>query len=91
MKLAEFLNAQRGRTQAVAKAAGMAPAFLSQIANGVRPCPAEWGAELERQCEANVRRWELRPDDWHRIWPELIGSEGAPDVPSAQPTAQEAA
>ena len=25
-----------------------------------------------------VRRWHLRPDDWHRIWPELIGAEGAP-------------
>lgn len=30
-----------------------------------------------------VPRWELRPDDWHRIWPELIGTEGAPDVPAA--------
>jgi hypothetical protein len=26
---------------------------------------------------------------WHRIWPELIGAEGAPDVP--EPTTQEAA
>ena len=25
----------------------------------------------------------------HRIWPELIGAEGAPDVP--EPTTQEAA
>jgi len=25
-----------------------------------------------------VMRWHLRPDDWHCIWPELIGAEGAP-------------
>ena len=28
-----------------------------------------------------VKRWDLRPDDWYRIWPELIGKEGAPAVP----------
>lgn len=31
-----------------------------------------------------VRRWELRPDDWYRIWPELIGAEGAPSVPGVK-------
>lgn len=29
----------------------------------------------------DVNPWDLRPLDWHRIWPELIGAEGAPDVP----------
>jgi DNA-binding transcriptional regulator YdaS (Cro superfamily) len=28
-----------------------------------------------------VMRWDLRPDDWNRIWPELIGTKGAPPVP----------
>ena len=45
-------------------------------------------------CEKNsggiVRRWDLRPDDWHRIWPELIGAEGAP-APFPIPAAAEAA
>jgi len=27
-------------------------------------------------------------DDWHRIWPELIGTEGAPVVPAAQEAAE---
>lgn len=35
-------------------------------------------------------RWELRPDDWHLIWPELIGIEGAPDVPAPATTSTEA-
>ncbi len=38
-------------------------------------------AEIEAICKKAVRRWDLRPDDWHRIWPELIGTEGAPPVP----------
>ena len=28
-----------------------------------------------------IRRWDVCPDDWHRIWPELIGSDGAPALP----------
>ena len=28
-----------------------------------------------------VMRWDLRPEDWHRIWPELIGAPGAPAIP----------
>ena len=30
-----------------------------------------------------VKRWDLRPDDWHRIWPELIGADGAPEPAEA--------
>lgn len=30
-----------------------------------------------------VAYWDLRPADWHRIWPELIGTPGAPAVPEA--------
>ena len=82
MALLEYLSEEHGRMARVARVAGVAPAFLSQIANGVRPCPAERGAALERACGHEVRRWDLRPDDWHRIWPELIGTEGAPDVPA---------
>lgn len=61
---------------------GWAPAYLSQMAAGLRPVPERRGADLERACEMRVRRWDLFPDDWHRIWPELIGTEGAPPVPA---------
>ena len=88
MTLAEYLKQERGRLAAVAERAGLSVAFLSQIANGVRGTPAERGADIERGCDFAVRRWDLRPDDWHRIWPELIGADGAPPVPAEQ---QEAA
>jgi len=41
--------------------------------------PVEWCAEIERV--TGVPRWELRPDVWWKVWPELIGRSGAPDVP----------
>ena len=37
--------------------------------------PAEHCPAVSRL--TRVPRWELRPDDWFRIWPELIGVEGA--------------
>ena len=35
---------------------------------------------IEHHSAGRVRRWHLRPTDWHRIWPELIGMPGAPIV-----------
>jgi DNA-binding transcriptional regulator YdaS (Cro superfamily) len=87
MKLAEYVGQERGRGSTVAARAGIAPAFLSQIVAGVRGVPAERAADIERACDFRVRRWDLRPDDWHRIWPELIGTDGAPEVPAAQEAA----
>jgi len=37
---------------------------------------------VEHHSARVVRRWDCRPGDWHEIWPELIGAEGAPDVPA---------
>jgi hypothetical protein len=46
-------------------------------------------AVIEGETAKAVRRWDLRPSDWHLIWPELIGH---PDAPvSAQTAADEAA
>jgi DNA-binding transcriptional regulator YdaS (Cro superfamily) len=78
MKLLEYLEAERGRSARVAQRLGIAPAYLSQMANGVRPVPPVQGAAIEEATDQAVRRWDLRPLDWHRIWPELIGAEGAP-------------
>ena len=93
MQLNEFLRGERGRCAAMAALVGVAPAYLSQMANGVRPVPSNIVPALEVASAGAVRRWDLRPDDWHRIWPDLVGAEGAPAVPeaSAQPAAQEAA
>ena len=45
-----------------------------------RPGP-ESCVTIERVSGQAIRRWDLRPDDWYRIWPELIGTDGAPAIP----------
>lgn len=40
---------------------------------------------VEKHSGGAIRRWDLRPDDWPHIWPELIGADGAPAIPAAQP------
>jgi DNA-binding transcriptional regulator YdaS (Cro superfamily) len=70
---------------------GVSSVFLSQIAAMARPCPADRATAIERGSDLAVMRWDLRPNDWHLIWPELIGTEGAPAVPSEQQEVRDAA
>ena len=80
MELLDYLRMERGNARRVSERVGLTPAFLSQIALGVRGVPAERAASIESATGGAVRRWDMRPNDWHRIWPELIGAEGAPAV-----------
>ena len=50
--------------------------------------PVDRAADFEAASDGQVRRWHMFPATWHRIWPELIGADGAPPVPAEQ---QEAA
>ena len=84
MNLKLYLDAERGRQRQLARAVDLPDAYIWQIANGRRPAPPELCVLVERATDREVRRWDLRPDDWHRIWPELIGAEGAPDVPEVR-------
>lgn len=54
-----------------------------QYGYGGRVPSAENCVSIERATDNAVRRWDLRPRDWHRIWPELIGADGAPAVEHA--------
>ena len=38
---------------------------------GIRPVPTARVVEIERATDGAVTRKELRPNDWHLIWPEL--------------------
>ena len=75
----------------VARAARMASAFVSQIAAGKREAPPWYVPAIVGATAGKVRPWHLRPADWHRIWPELIGTEGAPPIPQAEEEARHAA
>lgn len=73
-----------GGISATARLLGVRPPTVHQWVSGARPIPANVAPAIELATEAEVRRWHLRPTDWHRIWPELIGTEGAPNVPAEE-------
>lgn len=81
MRLSEYIKQNRGSGVEIASALGIAPSYLSQIASGHRPARSVFCVQIERLTKGSVCRWDLRPDDWHLIWPELIGTDGAPALP----------
>lgn len=50
---------------------GTTRAYLKQIAYGNKRASAEVAAAVERVTGGGTTRKDLRPDDWHLVWPEL--------------------
>lgn len=81
MKLSTYFNV-RGRQRGLARAIPVPASLLSAWASGVRAVPIERCIPIELATGGAVTRRDLRPDDWHLIWPELVDSDGAPeDIP----------
>ncbi len=78
MNLKTYVDKERGRASAIAAAIGVNPVMVSQWTTGVKQVPVERCYPIEAATGHAVMRWDLRPGDWHRIWPELIGMKGAP-------------
>jgi len=47
------------------------PGFIHQIKKGLRPVPIDKCVPIEQSTNGMVTRKDLRPNDWHLIWPEL--------------------
>lgn len=45
---------------------------LQNVAYGYRTCSPELAVSIEQATGGAVTRQELRPNDWMRIWPELV-------------------
>ncbi len=69
----------------LAKTAGVSEQYLYQCLSGRRRMDAAEAVRLEQVSGGRLKRWLLRSADWHLIWPELIGTEGAPTIPVTQP------
>lgn len=67
--------------RAIATQVGVDEQYLYQCLTRRKAMRADEAVRVEQALGGRIRRWDLRADDWHRIWPELIGSAGAPDVP----------
>lgn len=82
--LKAFLAAKSSEAdrRAWAASCGTSLGHLRNCIYGGKPLAAATCVQVEQQSGQAVRRWHLRPDDWHLIWPELIGAPGAPAVPA---------
>ena len=56
--------------------------FLYQCLTGRNAMQPIDAVRAEQVTDGRLRRWHVRPKDWHLIWPELVGAQGAPDVPA---------
>lgn len=61
----------------IAASVGLNPRYLYQCLTGRRDMDARQAVELETASGGRVRRWHVRRD-WARVWPELVGVDGAP-------------
>ncbi len=71
MKLEEYLTTIETNA-GLARILGVAPSLVSQWRNGVRPIPFERCAEIEAATNGLVSRIDLCPDNWQKLWPELL-------------------
>lgn len=58
---------------------------IRNVAYGQKECSAELAAHIERESgklgvNRTVYRWDLKPDDWHWIWPEAAAHPSAPSL-----------
>lgn len=81
MTLNDYFSAVPGRQADLARSLDLPTAQVWQWKEGIRPVPMPYVTRIETATDGAVRRWDLRPSDWHLIWPELIEADGAPSLP----------
>ncbi|WP_223879296.1 transcriptional regulator [Chitinimonas arctica] len=65
------LVAEAGGQKAFGELVGASQATISKLLSGACPGP-ELAVAIERATEHRISRPQLRPADWHLIWPELV-------------------
>lgn len=74
--------ASSGGTAALAEQLGESPQTINNwVGRGV---PVARCAEVEAALRGGVMRWDLRPNDWHLIWPELRKLKASPKIAAGQ-------
>lgn len=84
MDLRKWLDGERGRNARLAELTGIAPGYLSQMADGKRPIPHAAWQLIANGTGQQVQPWDLWPEEWFAIWPHLVGSKGAPKLKPAK-------
>lgn len=98
MDFSNWVNQRRGRSLEIARALGVTPPVVSDWVTGKKGIPLERCVQIERATLGEVRRQDLRPDDWQDFWPELAEPPATRALPATnfvatnpQPTAPQAA
>lgn len=79
MKPIERAISAMGNASRLAKSLGVSVQAVCFWRDGKRQIPVEKCSDIERITSGAVTRQDLRPDDWQRIWPELVQPEVAHD------------
>lgn len=74
MDLKNYLIESGTKKAEFARAINVSAALLHQWIEGIRPVATRHCPAIETQTCGKVTRKELRPDDWHKIWPELAAA-----------------
>ena len=72
MELKIWLRQQRGRQVELARHLNIKPPQVADWLSYDKPVPVHHMAAIEVFSCGAVTRQEMRPNDWHRIWPELV-------------------
>lgn len=73
MNLETYLDAERGRTSALARAIGAHASDVSAWKTKARPVPVHFGLPIEQATKGLVTRLELFTEEVIRqVWPELL-------------------
>jgi hypothetical protein len=85
-ELTDLLNSvSTDQQQELATSCGTSVGQLRNVGYGYRPCGHLLAVRLEKQSgrlfgiNRKVYRWTLCPNDWHLMWPELVGRKGSPE------------
>ena len=75
------------RRQQLAELTNTSAPYLYQCLTGRRDMGPAEAMRLELETGGELRRWALCQKTWFRIWPDLIGADGAPEVPEVKSAA----
>lgn len=63
---------------ALAQRLGTSIGHMNNVAYEQRVASAALTRQIAIESRREVAEWDLRPHDWFLIWPELVGTNGAP-------------
>lgn len=63
----------------LARRLGVTQGLVHQWATGKTQVTAKRAVKIEEETQGAVTRKDLRPDDWHLIWPELLTHDSPTD------------